>query len=754
MARFPNYHSILFFFFFVCLDHLILAQHQGDSQPKPTEPVIQVRLAGAKRKHNEGRAEVYYNNQWGTICDDDFSIHSANVFCRQLGYVEAISWFPGSKYGKGEGTIWLDNLYCTGRESSIAQCTSNGWGVSDCKHTEDVSVLCSEKRIPGFRFEDPLLNQIENTNIKVEDVRIRAVFSASRKRIPVAEGYVEIKEGGTWKQICDKNWTNKNSRVVCGMFGFPSEKKYNVKAYKTSASRRKHRYWAYSVNCKGTESHLFNCKMGDRLMTFGGNVTCENGIPAVVSCSPGLAFAPGSHSGFGKAFRSQHLLVRLKGGAQIGEGRLEVLMNGEWGTICDDGWDLSSASVACRELGFGTAKEAILGARLGQGIGPIHLNELDCTGFEKSITDCKFNKDIRSCTHEEDASVRCNIPAMGFQNQIRLSGGRTHNEGIVEILQEHNGTLIWGSICGEGWDIMDAMVVCRQLNLGYASHAFQETWYWYGSSDADNVVMSGMKCSGVEMSLLHCPHDAKVSCPKGGGRHAAGVSCTETAADLVLNAKEVEQTSYLEDRPMHVLQCAMEENCLASSAVNTSVTSGYRRLFRFSSQIHNNGQADFRPKTGRHAWIWHECHRHYHSMEVFAHYDLLDSNWTQVAEGHKASFCLEDTDCLDGVQKQYNCANFGEQGISVGCYEVYRHDIDCQWIDITDLKQGDYIFRVSYDSAHHCYPNFEVAESDYSNNVMLCNVRYGPLRVWVFNCHIGKFGFYFTFILLNKYLQR
>ncbi|ETE61667.1 hypothetical protein L345_12579, partial [Ophiophagus hannah] len=59
------------------------------------------------------------------------------------------------------GPIWLDNLYCTGRESSIAQCTSNGWGVSDCKHTEDVSVVCSEKRIPGFKFEDPLLNQIE-----------------------------------------------------------------------------------------------------------------------------------------------------------------------------------------------------------------------------------------------------------------------------------------------------------------------------------------------------------------------------------------------------------------------------------------------------------------------------------------------------------------------------------------------------------------------------------------------------------------
>ena len=102
-------------------------------------------------------------------------------------------------------------------------------------------------------------------------------------------------------------------------------------------------------------------------------------------------------------------LVRLVGGRILYEGRVEVNYDGEWGTVCDDGWDYRDAYVVCGQLGFGLSGSPYSSAFFGQGSGPILLDSVTCIGSESTLASCGHLGVgvIRSCTHLEDAGVRC-----------------------------------------------------------------------------------------------------------------------------------------------------------------------------------------------------------------------------------------------------------------------------------------------------------------------------------------------------------
>ena len=93
----------------------------------------------------EGRVEVYYNGEWGTVCDDGWDLNDAQVVCTQLGYGQAIAALTKAYYGQGSGNIWLSNLDCDGTESTIGSCPHSGWGIHTtfCNHADDAGIRCS-----------------------------------------------------------------------------------------------------------------------------------------------------------------------------------------------------------------------------------------------------------------------------------------------------------------------------------------------------------------------------------------------------------------------------------------------------------------------------------------------------------------------------------------------------------------------------------------------------------------------------------
>ena len=101
-----------------------------------------VRLADGYRP-GEGRVEIFHDGHWGTVCDDYWDLNDAQVVCRQLGQGRAHRAPMSSLFGVGNGLIWLDNVHCVGNETSIVDCTHNGWNDHNCIHYEDASVICS-----------------------------------------------------------------------------------------------------------------------------------------------------------------------------------------------------------------------------------------------------------------------------------------------------------------------------------------------------------------------------------------------------------------------------------------------------------------------------------------------------------------------------------------------------------------------------------------------------------------------------------
>jgi Lysyl oxidase len=218
--------------------------------------------------------------------------------------------------------------------------------------------------------------------------------------------------------------------------------------------------------------------------------------------------------------------------------------------------------------------------------------------------------------------------------------------------------------------IGDANDDCSGLNV---------TWsvYYYGPVIG---CMDPASCNYNPLATLDdgsCLPQGDPNCPNG--------------PDLLLRQDVLESSIYLTTLDA-TDACLVNEGCLTGL--------GTRDLIRFTTHIQNIGELDYfigEPNNNPEQFTYDNCHGHYH-YDGYAEYLLYETNGNVLPIGFKNGFCVLDLECSGGGTAQYGCSYMG---ISAGCGDIYDAYLDCQWVDVTTVADGDYILvtRVNWDNA-------------------------------------------------------
>ncbi|XP_044535208.1 scavenger receptor cysteine-rich type 1 protein M130 [Gracilinanus agilis] len=310
------------------------------------------------------------------------------------------------------------------------------------------------------------------------------------------DGRVEVKFQGRWGLVCNDGWSRNEMSVICKQLGCPSTINISQEQNWTVVPGL---FWLANVSCYGNESSLWDCRHdGWR------EHDCTHSQYVQVSCTD-----------------EADLELRLADGANHCEGRVELKVRGEWGTVCDDNWGSKESSIVCRQMGCGSVLHFLGNNK--NGSGPIWLDEVSCLGNESALWNCRHNGwGQHNCNHEEDVFVICSD---GADLTLRLGDGTSTCSGRVEV-RVHNE---WGTVCDDNWNKDAGAVVCRQAGCSSAMIALISI---NASYDIEAIWFDDVSCNGNESALWDCKHRGWKT-HDCGHREDVGMMCVDSS-DLEL----------------------------------------------------------------------------------------------------------------------------------------------------------------------------------------------------------------------------
>ena len=387
----------------------------------------------------QGRIWICRNGTCGSVCDDQFSRPSADVVCRMLGFDGATNVPRCCSYGQPpRGTpFFMSRVNCRGDEKTIFDC-EHSTKVHGCSSRDIQGVQCKERRRSAQLHLDvrlycpsdangtcntcPLKHRKPPKMFSLYDLEDSGSGMEGEVTLPPptqVEGFVQVRNGenAPWVFASSVGWgDNSEIDVFCRQLGYPSSSgRPSAKELLgcdpqdglcggSSFQNEIYRITMRDIDCDGSEFQIGFCEHHGYF--YSSNPSKE---VATAACNISLITQAA------KPISNARLIGKPN---KPHQGRLEILHNGEWGTVCGP-LTTTTAGVVCRSMGYSGVNLVYYRDKHSLwGYDRVWLEDVTCEGDESNIEECAEEADWNKpksydCSrHLLDVIIECRVPQL------------------------------------------------------------------------------------------------------------------------------------------------------------------------------------------------------------------------------------------------------------------------------------------------------------------------------------------------------